>query len=482
MCNIFYGSLRNFHSQLQVFMDIWTLGQVALTLPDWVSPELPALNIAQVAHHFFESGMGLWAAHAAVFPVSTALRHFATTGRKDSPACRSMIEAFTTSKTGVIMRDFLDAIVQTQGLPRTGDGPNTFVTGGVTITSPSVGIYLASVSRADGCYTTLASTVVVVPPSEVWSARGVRALYQSEPFQYQDLNYKCQPANSSVYWIQNEPGNDCYQQVPAVAYFMGEYEFGQEQYYPTKYGPPLTIGPDYRPYILPPATMTDWANSIFHTSGCEIQVNGVWDPPRALLPGTTVLTPVVAWGTATSTTAVSTSSASPAEVEHSQLAETTASRVISTASAVADNLGSVQRSRTESSGLTTVVVTSKIRAGIILLGRRVSRGSNTKHSLNGFRCGDFHGGIGERVTFGGPVHVHRWYTGYAVGRYTWAYYRAFKHACFRTYRSEDIFIRLFTCYIFIREIFACGIFTYGVPRPGCRARDLKKLSIASPDD
>lgn len=120
--------------------------------------------------------------------------------------------------------------IRTLGLARTGDGPNTFVTGGVTITSPSVGIYLASVSRADGCYTTLTSTIVVVPPSEVSSARGVRALYQSEPFQYQDLNYKCQPANSSIYWIQNEPGNDCYQQVPAVAYFMGEYEFGQEQY------------------------------------------------------------------------------------------------------------------------------------------------------------------------------------------------------------------------------------------------------------
>lgn len=110
MCNIFYGSLRKFYLGLQAFMDIWTPGQTAPSLPDWVSPELPAVNVAQVAGHFFEPGMGLWAAHAAVFPVSTALRYFATTGRKASPACRTMIEAFTNSKTGVIMRDFLNAI------------------------------------------------------------------------------------------------------------------------------------------------------------------------------------------------------------------------------------------------------------------------------------------------------------------------------------------------------------------------------------
>ncbi|KAH0175391.1 hypothetical protein KCU67_g241, partial [Aureobasidium melanogenum] len=110
MCNIFYGSLRKLQSQLQTAMDVWIPGETAPSLPDWVSPELPALNVAQVARHFFEPGMGLWAAHAAVFPVSTALRYFATTGRKDSPACRSMIEAFTHSKTGIIMRDFLNAI------------------------------------------------------------------------------------------------------------------------------------------------------------------------------------------------------------------------------------------------------------------------------------------------------------------------------------------------------------------------------------
>jgi hypothetical protein len=96
MCNILYGSLRRFHQQFQVFLDLGAFGE--------------ALNIAQVAGHFFGLGMGLWAAHAAVFPISTALWYFAKTGRRDSPALKKMTVAFATSKTGVIMRDFLNAI------------------------------------------------------------------------------------------------------------------------------------------------------------------------------------------------------------------------------------------------------------------------------------------------------------------------------------------------------------------------------------
>ncbi|CAD0088175.1 unnamed protein product, partial [Aureobasidium mustum] len=133
---------------------------------------------------------------------------------------------------------------------------------------------------------------------------------------------------------------------------------------PTAFGPPLTIGPDYRPYILPPATMTDWANSIFSTSGCQIQVDGVWDPPRALLPGSTVLTPVVAWETATSAIIASTSPAWPAEVEHSQLGQTSTAQVVSTATAVADHLSGTQASNPVSSDLTTIVLTSEIRTAV----------------------------------------------------------------------------------------------------------------------
>ena len=110
MCNILYGSLLTFHLQLQAFMNTWSPGEVLPLIPEWVTPELPAQNIARVAGHFFAPGMGLWAAHAAVFPISNALWYFAKTGRRDSPAFKSMTEVFITSKTGVIMRDFLKAI------------------------------------------------------------------------------------------------------------------------------------------------------------------------------------------------------------------------------------------------------------------------------------------------------------------------------------------------------------------------------------
>jgi hypothetical protein len=110
MCNILYASLIRFREQFQAFLDLWAFGETAPDLPEWVSPELPALNIVQVAGHFFSPGMGLWAAHAAVFPISIALWHFAKTGRRDSPAFNKMTGVFTTSKTGVIMRDFLRAI------------------------------------------------------------------------------------------------------------------------------------------------------------------------------------------------------------------------------------------------------------------------------------------------------------------------------------------------------------------------------------
>ncbi|CAC9892729.1 unnamed protein product [Aureobasidium pullulans] len=96
--------------QTNAFMDIWTPGDKMPVLPEWIGPEMPAVYIAQVASHFFKPGMGLWAAHAAVFPVSTALCHFARTGRRDSPAVSAMVDAFATSKTGIIMRDFLEAI------------------------------------------------------------------------------------------------------------------------------------------------------------------------------------------------------------------------------------------------------------------------------------------------------------------------------------------------------------------------------------
>ncbi|KAI5270657.1 hypothetical protein E4T47_05993 [Aureobasidium subglaciale] len=217
--------------------------------------------------------------------------------------------------------DLCNSTAQTQGLPRTGDGPNTFVADGVTITSPSVGISLVGVSRQDGCGITVASTVVALHATDVVSVRGARALYSHYPFQYQDLNYKCRSRDNTTTWIQDFPGDGCYQEVPAEAYFSGESAFVWHEYYPTAYDTALTIGPDYRPYILPPSSMTEWANEVYSTD-CYIQVDGVWDPPYALVQGTTIVSPTLAWQTAAKTSTSVNSQAVPAQTVPSMMVPT----------------------------------------------------------------------------------------------------------------------------------------------------------------
>lgn len=158
----------------------------------------------------------------------------------------------------------------------TGIGPNTYVTEGITITSPSVGISLGGVSRTDGCFATVSSTILVVPPSEVYSVRGARALYSLEPFAFQDLNYRCQSAGSPHYIIQDEPGDDCYQEVPAVAYFGAHRAWDDwNEYLPSSLSRALTIGNDYAPMLEPPFSWTSWANSLYNTTGCLIGVDGM---------------------------------------------------------------------------------------------------------------------------------------------------------------------------------------------------------------
>ena len=76
-----------------------------------MSPEPHALDIAHTASHFFRPEAGLWSAQSSVFPIGGALFYFAVTGRRDSGPFRLMTEAFAESKTGQVMRDFLDKIV-----------------------------------------------------------------------------------------------------------------------------------------------------------------------------------------------------------------------------------------------------------------------------------------------------------------------------------------------------------------------------------
>lgn len=105
----------------------------------------------------------------------------------------------------------------------TGSGPNTYVTQGVTITSPSVAISLTGISRKDGCYTTVASTIIPVDAEVIQSIRGynpVSSVYRYWPFNFADLNYECQGTNGSLY-VADDSGPNCYPVVPADAYFSG---------------------------------------------------------------------------------------------------------------------------------------------------------------------------------------------------------------------------------------------------------------------
>lgn len=94
----------------------------------------------------------------------------------------------------------------------TGDGPNTFETLGITITSPSVAVSIAGLSRVDKCGTTIADTIIPVLPEDVSSVDGARALFTHMPFNFANLNYKCLSDPDVIYFTTSDR-TDCYQQV-----------------------------------------------------------------------------------------------------------------------------------------------------------------------------------------------------------------------------------------------------------------------------
>ncbi|KAK6442320.1 hypothetical protein LTR95_001452 [Oleoguttula sp. CCFEE 5521] len=189
--------------------------------------------------------------------------------------------------------------------------PRSFVTDGITITSPSVAISFGHMSRADGCGRTINATIVPVNPSEVTSVRGFRALFTHHRFNFADLNYHCFSTNSTNYTIADGAGDDCYQQVPAAAYFGGlnnavvydQYVFRTMSQYQS------TIWGDYQPQILPPQTMTSAIRRIWGDD-CIIHPDGVWDPPIALTAQDSLALP--SWGPGATTTSSSVAESTPA--------------------------------------------------------------------------------------------------------------------------------------------------------------------------
>jgi hypothetical protein len=180
--------------------------------------------------------------------------------------------------------------------------PNSFVTEGITITSPSVAVSLGYMSRVDGCGTTIAHTIIPVHPDQVSSVRGFRALFSHHQFNFADLNYFCMNTNTTMATIPEGEGDSCYQQVPAAAYFGGLNNAVVLDQAPFRNlsKAQMTIFDDYQPQLLPPRTMTEAITSIWGND-CIIHPDGVWDPPIALTPEASLVVPTYPGGGAATT-------------------------------------------------------------------------------------------------------------------------------------------------------------------------------------
>ena len=162
----------------------------------------------------------------------------------------------------------------------TADRPNTFATLGITLTSPTVAVSIGGLSRVDQCGTTVAITIIPVLPEDVSSVEGARALFTHRPFNFANLNYKCLSDPDVIYFATSDR-TDCYQEVPASAYFYGLANAAGLGWWSPKVFANSTIWPNYQPQVLPPNTLTAAIRSIWGNN-CNIHPDGVWDPPIAL--------------------------------------------------------------------------------------------------------------------------------------------------------------------------------------------------------
>lgn len=210
---------------------------------------------------------------------------------------RVMFWPVTTGSNGNLCNKTASTITSSATGP-----PASFVTEGITITSPTVAVSLGYLSRVDKCGTTVNHTIIPVKPEEVTSVRGFRALFEHHRFNFADLNYFCMDTNTTNYTLADgAPADSCYQQVPAAAYFGGLNNAVVLDQAPfrnlTK--DQMTIYNDYQPQLLPPATMTHAIASLWG-DGCIIHPDGVWDPPIALTPEATLDLPSYGPGATTS--------------------------------------------------------------------------------------------------------------------------------------------------------------------------------------
>lgn len=223
----------------------------------------------------------------------------------------------------------------------TGSGPNTFVTGSLTITSPTIALSYSGLSRIDGCGPTLDHTIITMKPEELSSVRGARSLFDIFPFNFGDLNWMCQePVNSSSYTVQDVQGVNCYQNVPANAYWSAAQVFDDSFYASTSQVKQWTIINNYQPYILPAQSV--WSETLQSIWGSTAvwYIDGVWDPPIALIEaataaGPTLPNPATALSTTTQALTKASSTTIPAPAQLGDMLPTSTAIPLSSSAPIA---------------------------------------------------------------------------------------------------------------------------------------------------
>ena len=179
---------------------------------------------------------------------------------------------------------------------RTAKGPNTFVTDGITITSPTIAMVYSTVMRADFCGPTITKTIRTMLPEHLSSIRrDAQGNAPRYPFDYNDLNWMCDSGNGT-FTMQDGQGPNCYQNVPAAAYFNGPKMWMQYHDQPGVLNgtqvQSWTILNDYEPYIIEEDTFTQELQELYGTNARWLQF-GIWDPPIALTQHTAAAQPTL---------------------------------------------------------------------------------------------------------------------------------------------------------------------------------------------
>lgn len=224
-------------------------------------------------------------------------------GSGTSASCRLYYWPVTTTNGNICLNNGSTLI----NPPTATTGPNTAVFDNFTLTSPTVAISFAAISRSDGCGATVSNYILPLDPSRVYTIRGARADGVGVSMNFADLQTTCIEAG-------------CYTEVPWSAYASAPACYSA---YDTNSLLCSTILPDYNPQID-----LDNLSELFTLdpswgTACFGDIIGVFDPPIALTHAQNVAVASIP-ASATSTYASVTTIAAPASNPYSGIITVTA--------------------------------------------------------------------------------------------------------------------------------------------------------------